>query len=132
MDYALRLSDAESLGRMPGEQAFLSSLMDAVDEQPRVVFVVVMIRSELDEMGYGQAASEFRDYIAARLERNGATVSVSDAQDFAAILRRRLFERAEVTDMSTRLAARWTAAADDAWRERVRQAPWRSGSLAIR
>jgi hypothetical protein len=119
MDYALRLSDAENLGRMPGEEAFLNSLMDAVDEQPRVAFVVVMIRSELEETSYGRAASEFRDYIAARLERNGETVSVSDAQDFAAIIRRRLFERAEAEGIVEEVATRWTQAADDAWRENV-------------
>ena len=107
MDYALRLADAENAGRMPGEQAFLNSLMDAVDEQPRIAFVVVMISSELDETGYGRAASEFRDYVAARLERNGETVSVSDAQDFAAIIRRRLFQRADVSESGENQASRW-------------------------
>jgi hypothetical protein len=119
MDYALRLSDEENVGRMPGEEAFLNSLMDAVDEQPRVAFVVVMIRSELEETSYGRAASEFRDYVAARLERNGETVSVSDAQDFAAIIRRRLFERAEVDRIGEEVAGQWTMAVDEAWRENV-------------
>lgn len=119
MDYALRLSDDENIGRMPGEEAFLNSLMDAVDEQPRVVFVVVMIRSELEEASYGRTAAGFRDYVAARLERNGETVSVSDAQDFAAIIRRRLFERADINEIVSDVAARWMAAADGAWRENV-------------
>ncbi len=57
---------------------FLNALMDASDDVPGVVFVVVMIRSELDPEGYTPAAENFRQYIARRLNRNGTTVAVTE------------------------------------------------------
>jgi Protein of unknown function (DUF499) len=118
MDYVLQLSDTSNLGRMPGEKAFLNALMDACDDVPRVAFVVVMIRSELDERGYPVEADEFREYVAARLVRNGTTVAVTEAQDFSAIIRRRLFETSSELPISS-LAKGFEVAADRAWREHV-------------
>jgi hypothetical protein len=54
-----------------------------------------MIRSDLDERGYTVEAEGFPSYVATRLECNGVTVAVTEAQDFSAIIRRRLFERAD-------------------------------------
>lgn len=119
MDYALKLSDEKSLGQMPGEQAFLNALMDACDDVPRVALVVVMIRSELDEAGYNRAAQEFRSYLAARLDRNGTSISVTESQDFAAIIRRRLFEAPDQPLPAKKLADAYEAAADEAWRSKV-------------
>jgi hypothetical protein len=118
MDYVLQLADATNLAYMPGEKAFLNALMDACDDVPRVAFVVVMIRSELDERGYPVQAEEFRDYVSARLVRNGTTVAVTEAQDFSAIIRRRLFE-APRSLPSTGLAQQFANAADPSWREKV-------------
>lgn len=118
MDYVLQLSDATNLGRMPGEKVFLNALMDACDDVPHVAFVVVMIRSELDERGYPVEAEDFRAYVAARLERNGDTVAVTEAQDFAAIIRRRLFE-APGQLPTAELAKAFEGAADRLWREQV-------------
>lgn len=118
MDYVLALSDAEHVATMPGEKAFLNALMDACDDVPRVAFVVVMIRSELDERGYPFQAEDFRDYVAQRLVRNGTTVAVTEAQDFASIIRRRLFE--VPGDLPTdALAAEFVDGAAGAWRESV-------------
>lgn len=119
MDYVMQLSDAAHVNRMPGEQAFLNALMDAVDDVPQVAFVTVMIRSDLDERGYTEAAQGFRAYIAARLERNGTTVAVSEAQDFAAIIQRRIFERTNARVPTQELAAAYTKAATQPWREQV-------------
>ena len=119
MDYVLQLSDARHIGSMPGEKAFLNALMDACDDVPRVVFVVVMIRSELDERGYPPAAIDFRDYVAARLVRNGQTVAVTEAQDFSAIIRRRLFELPAGELPLRDLYRRYAAGADPAWRGHV-------------
>ncbi len=95
MDYALGLSNTGIVETMPGEQGFLNALMDAADDVPGVVFVVVMIRSELDPEGYTPLAENFREYIARRLNRNGTTVAVTETGDFAAIIRRRLFEQSK-------------------------------------
>lgn len=118
MDYVLALSDVAHVGTMPSEKAFLNALMDACDDVPRVAFVVVMIRSELDERGYPPAAVDFRDYVAARLVRNGQTDPVTEAQDFSSIIRRRLFEASDGEPDVSDLARRY-AAADNTWRTRV-------------
>jgi hypothetical protein len=119
MDYVMALADAAHISRMPSEKAFLNALMDACDDVPRVAFVVVMIRSELDERGYSPAAVDFRDYVGARLVRNGQTVAVTEAQDFSAIIRRRLFELPDAELPLRDLTRRVTAAADDAWKHQV-------------
>lgn len=118
MDYAMLLSDKHHLASMPSEKAFLNNLMDAVDEVDQVAFVVVMIRSDRDERGYTVEADDLRAYVATRLERNGITASVTEAQDFSAIIRRRLFEQAGNLPTQA-VAARWAAAAQEAWREQV-------------
>jgi hypothetical protein len=119
MDYAQLLSDKAHRDSMPGEQAFLNSLMDAVDDVPQVAFVVVMIKSELDDRGYLPEAQEFRDYVARRLERNGVTASVTGAEDFAAIIRRRIFEQPARPLPVPEMAAAWVDAADSAWTANV-------------
>src|SRR6266536_2771958 len=119
MDYAQLLSDEAHRDSMPGEQAFLNSLMDAVDDVPQVAFVVVMIKSEFDDRGYKPEAQEFRDYVARRLERNGVTASVTGAEDFAAIIRRRIFEQPARSLPVAEVAAAWAAAADPAWTANV-------------
>lgn len=129
MDYAMLLSDARYIASMPSEKAFLNNLMDAVDEVPGVAFVVVMIRSDLDERGYTIEAEDFRSYVATRLERNGVTVAVTDAQDFSAIIRRRLFERRMGLPIA-QLAAAWQTGVDEAWQNQVFSRLGASRSLA--
>ncbi len=115
MDYAMALTDQTAIGGLPGEQAFLNALADAVDDQEQVALVVVMIRSDEDQAGYHPAAEEMREYLAPRLQRNGETVTVTEPADFAQIIRRRLFARADVGDAARSVAAAFRIAADDAW-----------------
>jgi Protein of unknown function (DUF499) len=121
MDYVLQLSDASVIDSMPGEQAFLNSLMDACDDVPHVAFVVVMIRSELDPEGYTPAAEDFRDYVARRLNRNGTTIAVTETADFASIIRRRIFERTTIAPPAGQLAEGYqeTLRADPGWASQV-------------
>ncbi|WP_406297376.1 DUF499 domain-containing protein [Embleya sp. NBC_00888] len=118
MDYAMLLSDEKHIASAPGEKAFLSNLMDAVDEVDQVAFVVVMIRSDLDERGYTVESEDLRAYVATRLERNGITVSVTEAQDFSAIIRRRLFEMRDGLPTQV-VAAEWSTRAQGTWQEQV-------------
>jgi hypothetical protein len=121
MDYAMELSNVGVVDQMPGEQAFLNALMDACDDVPGVAFVVVMIRSELDPEGYTPLADNFREYIARRLNRNGTTVAVTETGDFAAIIRRRLFEQRKAQLPVAQLAKNFLAVIDrdPAWRDQV-------------
>lgn len=125
MDYAMELSNAGVVDTMPGEQAFLNALMDACDDVAGVAFVVVMIRSELDPEGYTPLADSFREYIARRLNRNGTTAAVTETGDFAAIIRRRIFERAKVELPTAKLARDFQAAIDKdpAWGQQVVERP---------
>ena len=119
MDYVLQLSDATNVERMPNEKAFLNALMDACDDVPRVAFIVVMIRSELDERGYPPLAEDFRSYVAERLVRNGTTVAVTEAQDFASIIQRRLFEAPQHPLPIDAVAMAFMAAAEAGWQDKV-------------
>ncbi|CAN7241975.1 DUF499 domain-containing protein [Arthrobacter sp. LjRoot78] len=120
MDYVLDLSDAAHIATMPGEKAFLNALMDACDDVPRVALVIVMIRSEYDERGYPFQAEDFRDYVAKRLVRNGKTVAVTEAQDFASIIRRRLFDQVASSARPAELVgSELVASIDAAWQESV-------------
>lgn len=121
MDYVLQLSDAAAIESMPSEQAFLNALMDACDDVPSVAFVIVMIRSELDPEGYTPAANSFREYVGRRLNRNGTTIAVTETADFAAIIRRRIFEKTKVRHPARLLADGYqeTVRSDPAWGEQV-------------
>lgn len=120
MDYVMALTDQTAIGGMPGEQGFLNALTDAVDDQPNVVLVLVMIKSEEDEAGYHPAALALRDYLTPRLQRNGETVTVTEPADFANIIRRRLFAQADITAAAANLGTAYAVAAgSDAWEEQV-------------
>ena len=119
MDYAMALSAPEQRDRIAAEQVFLNALSDVVNEEPGVAAVVVMIRSDLDEAGYEGAAADFRSYLSRRLERNGTTVSVNEPQDFAAIIRRRIFTRPDRPLPIRALAGTWEETATRPWREQV-------------
>ncbi len=118
MDYAMALSDQSAIGGLPGELGFLNALADAVDDQPYVALVVVMIRSDMDQAGYHPAAEEMREYLSSRLQRNGKTVTVTEPADFAQIIRRRLFTRADVNSPARAVAEAY-ASADQVWAEQV-------------
>ena len=121
MDYVMELSDAKVVDSMPGEKAFLNALADASDDVEQVAFVVVMIRSELDQEGYTPLAEDFRTYIAKRLERNGTKQAVTETGDFAAIIRRRIFEQTTAKLPADKLAKAFqnAVATDPAWSTQV-------------
>jgi len=120
MDYVMALTDQSQIGGMPGEQGFLNALMDAVDDQPNVALVLVMIRSEEDQAGYHPQAVALRDYLTPRLQRNGETVTVTEPADFAHIIRRRLFNRADTRQAASALGRRFAATAETgAWPAQV-------------
>jgi hypothetical protein len=80
-----------------------------------------MIRSELDPEGYTPLAESFREYISRRLNRNGTTVAVTETGDFAAIIRRRIFEHTMSELPIVQLARGFQAAIekDPAWGQQV-------------
>lgn len=133
MDYALQLSNVTAVDNMPGEQAFLNALMDACDDVSGVVFVVVMIRSELDPEGYTPLAESFREYIARRLNRNGTNAAVTETGDFAAIIRRRIFEpsSSKLPISSVEKAFQKTIERDPAWNQMFERLGAGKGSASL-
>lgn len=120
MDYAMALTDQSQIGGIPGEQAFLNALTDAVDDQPNVALVLVMIKSDEDEAGYHPAAEALRDYLGPRLQRNGETVAVTEPADFAQIIRRRLFENTDYEAAARQLGTQLGAVANGTtWKAEV-------------
>ena len=120
MDYVMALTDATVIGGLPGEKAFLNALTDAVDDQPNVALVLVMIRSDEDEAGYHPEATALRGYLTPRLQRNGETVSVTEPADFAQIIRRRLFYRTDIRQPAEAIGKAFEEAArGDGWASSV-------------
>lgn len=121
MDYALALAGTGDRAFIDSEKVFLNSLLDAVDDLPRVAMVTVLISTDKDEAGYEGPAGDFRSYIGARLERNGTTLSVNEPQDFGAIIRRRIFQLPERPLPIEQVAQVWREGidTDDGWRSQV-------------
>lgn len=120
MDYGMNLAGQGVQSDVEAEQAFLSALFDVVDDVPHVALVVVMISTEADEHGYEGTAGDFRAYVSSRLDRNNAVrSSVNEAQDFGAIIRRRIFKQNPAQLPVDETASAWLDSADSAWRSNV-------------
>lgn len=113
------------------DMAFLRAVLDAVNDVPTVAMLVVMISSEHDMMALSDAASERRDELHGLLERNGRPATVNENADFAAILRRRLFEGAPSAAVLKDTVGAFRSVLDDsAWKRDVFGAltdPWVPG-----
>jgi hypothetical protein len=106
MDYIRQLSDSQHHDLATKDMAFLRALLDSVNDVPRVAMVVVMIASDKDSMALDEDGQARRTELDSLLVRNGKPATINDNADFAAILRRRLFEvapPAEVLAATTRM-----------------------------
>ncbi len=92
MDYIRQFSDSANADLAVRDMAFLKALLDTVNSVPNVAMVVVMIGSEKDSMVLDEAGQARRAELADQLDRNGRPATVTSNTDFAAILRRRLFD----------------------------------------
>ena len=99
LDYVRQLSTSENADLAVKDMAFIRALCDVVNDVPRVAMVVVMIASDKDSMALDAAGQERRHEIRGKLVRNGKPTTVTSHTDFAAILRRRLFENRAPTEV---------------------------------
>lgn len=110
------------------DMAFLRALLDVVNDVPNTFMLAVMIASEKDSLAVSAEAAKRRAELETLMERNGRTRGVHENTDFAAILRRRLFEQEparEVVEATVQGFAR--AMADPQWAAKVYEplsAPW--------
>ena len=73
------------------DMGFLRALFDVTNDVPNVSMLVVMI--ERDRMAVSEAGEKRREELNDLLVRNGRPGTVTEVGDFAAILRRRLFDQ---------------------------------------
>lgn len=111
------------------DMAFLRALLDTVNDVPHVAMLMVMIASDVDKTALSAAAKERRDDLNTLLERNGKPDTVTEAGDFADILRRRLFDTEPATEVLTATAALYEPVLNDkGWSKHVWEqtgADWR-------
>lgn len=112
------------------DQAFMRALLDAVTKTPHTAMLAVMIASEKDSISLTAEGTRRRVDLERLLDRNGKPLGVHENEDFAAILRRRIFlkpPKQEVVDATIRdfkeamENGQWKTKVFDAIRE-----PWTS------
>jgi hypothetical protein len=119
LNYVRQLSDSANHDLCIRDMAFLQAIFDTVNDVPNIAMVVVMIDSEKDPMALDAIAQANRTEIEANLRRNGKQAPVTSNTDFAAILRRRLFENQAPAEVITATTAMFDAAVSDAWQRKV-------------
>lgn len=127
MDYIRQLSGSDLHDLAIKDIAFLRALLDSVNDVPHVVMVVVMIASDKDRMDLDEVGRSRRDELDQLLDRNGWPGTINDNTDFAAILRRRLFEAKPPDEVLTATAGVFARAMTGPWRTKVFDtlgAPW--------
>jgi hypothetical protein len=119
LDYIRQLSQSEYGDLAIRDMAFLRALLDTVNDVPNVAMVAVMIASERDPMHLDATAQSRREEIEALLVRNGKPTTVTSHTDFAAILRRRLFEAAPPAEVLNATTVSFLEAMKGPWAEKV-------------
>ena len=119
MDYIRQLSDTQLADLAVRDMAFLRALLDSVNDVPNVAAVVVMIASEKDNIDLDIGGQKRRNELDDLLIRNGEPATINDNTDFAAILRRRLFEGTAPTEVLTATAREFTTRMTGPWRDKV-------------
>jgi hypothetical protein len=119
LDYVRQLSDTANHDLGVRDMAFLKAIFDTVNDIPNIAMVVVMIDSEKDPMALDSLAQANRNEIEANLRKNGIPATVTSNTDFAAILRRRLFENQAPAEVISATAAMFDGAISGSWRQKV-------------
>lgn len=119
MDYIRQLSDSGLHDLAVKDMAFLRALLDAANDVANVAMVVVMIASEKDNIDLDAEGQSRRGELDQLLIRNGKPATINDNTDFAAILRRRLFESTPPTEVLDATAGIYARQMTGPWRTKV-------------
>jgi hypothetical protein len=119
LDYVRQLSLTENADLAIKDMAFLRALLDSVNDVPNVAAVVVMIASEADNIDLDDAGQKRRQELDDLLIRNGETATINDNTDFAAILRRRLFDGYAAAEVLKATATAFTSKMTGPWKTKV-------------
>ncbi|WP_431472909.1 DUF499 domain-containing protein [Ornithinimicrobium sp. W1665] len=105
---------------MAQDMGFLQVLLDAVNDAPNVAMLLVMIASDRDTMALSAAGERRRESLQSFIDRNGRLATVNENADFAAILRRRLFDAAPVNEVvSATVRSFDSVLRDKGWKSKV-------------
>jgi Protein of unknown function (DUF499) len=111
------------------DMAFLHALLDVANDVPHVAMLVAMIASDADKTALSADAQARRSDLDSQLQRNGSPATVTEAGDFADILRRRLFDAEPAAEVLAATAALYEPLlTDHAWEKHVWEplgADWR-------
>jgi hypothetical protein len=119
LDYVRQLSLTDNADLAIKDMAFLRALLDSVNDVPHVAAVVVMIASEADNIDLDETGQKRRQELDDLLIRNGETATINDNTDFAAILRRRLFEGTAPAEVLKATTSAFTSKMTGPWRTKV-------------
>ncbi len=101
------------------DMAFLRAILDQATKIPNCVLVMVMIASDKDNIALNERGMDCRTELDDLLIRNGRTATVTEAKEFAEIIRRRLFETVPAADKIAALADTWHDQMGGRWRKDV-------------
>jgi hypothetical protein len=119
LDYIRQLSESSNSDLAVRDMAFLRALLDAVNDVPHVAMVIVMIASEDDSIALDASGQQRRAELDDLLIRNGKPATVTANTDFAAILRRRLFEGKAATEVLNATSDLFARAMAGIWTDKV-------------
>jgi hypothetical protein len=119
LDYIRQLSESANNDLAIKDMAFLRALLDAVNDVPNVAMVIVMIASEDDSIALDPAGQQRRAELDDLLIRNGKPATVTANTDFAAILRRRLFEGSAPLEVISATSESFARAMTGPWSDKV-------------
>lgn len=121
MHYVRNTAAAGATERAVKDQSFLIEMMRHTNEAPHCAAVMVMIDSTRDPIALSQFGQQCRDELEAEAARGEVTTdAVTSPNDFASIIRRRLFKTAPQPDAVEAAIQAFTAAMrDPRWDENV-------------
>lgn len=115
------------------DMAFLRALLDVVNDVPHCAAIVAMIAADKDRIALSPAAEARRKDLSDLLPRNGLSTTVTEAGDFASILRRRLFDSEPPVEVIKPTAELFTSVhSNSTWIKAVWdqiESPWRRNWL---
>lgn len=116
MDYIRKASAAEQTDLVVQDMAFLRALLDTVNDVPNCAMVLVMIASDKENIVLTELGERCRGELEDLLVRNARTATVTSANDFGEIIRRRLFEKPPPSEVLSATAAEWFRHVDENWK----------------
>jgi hypothetical protein len=123
-------ADEAKTDRAQQDIAFLRDLMDATNSSDHAALVLVMIASDVDTVAMGEFGESIREELDGMLQRFGRPIATTSGGDFAAIIRRRLFDRSPPAEVVTAAVDTYRQHVVGSWSEQFAPFSWWTDGLA--